>query len=505
MSGLPEEMKLPSKMKPKPKPEAVNGNHAIASSSSDDQTLERLAALSLLEYDRCREAEAKKLNVRVTTLDQLVRAVGGRQAENTSDELIEGVEPWPDPVSGIDMLNDVRARLNKHCVLPPRADIAMSLWVAAGYSINCFRIFPKLCLSSPEKRCGKTTTLEILAALSYRALLASNLSAAVLFRSIDAWQPTLLIDEADTFLHGNDELRGVINSGHTRAGAFVLRVDGDAMEPKKFSTWSPMAIAMIKTPPDTIRDRSVMIQLKRKAPTDTVEKVTIDLSDQCRDTRGKLKRWADDNAEALKKANPDVPKLGNDRAQDNWLPLLAVADTAGGDWPRLAREAIEELEQKEDADEGVGVMLLSDIQAIFSERNADKLSSEDIVKALIDLDERPWAEWRRGQALSKNALARLLKDFGIRSGTIRTCGNGTAKGYYLKNFEDSFTRYLAGGAIQSVTRSQVNGGGGFSGFSNVTEGESVTLQKPREARLNEGCDVVTDGIAISPRDGETLL
>src|SRR5262249_47237095 len=49
-----------------------------------------------------------------------------------------------------------------------------------------------------------------------RALTTSNITAPALFRTIEQCGPTLLTDESDTFAAENGELRGVINSGHTR-------------------------------------------------------------------------------------------------------------------------------------------------------------------------------------------------------------------------------------------------------------------------------------------------
>lgn len=474
------------------------------SDNPDNEVIARLSALPPIEYDRCREAEAKKLNVRVSTLDKLVQDKNQTEIEAASDELVTGVDAWLDPVAGTDILNESRALLNRYCVLPPGAVVAIVLWAVAGYSINCFRIFPKLCLSSPEKRCGKTTTLEVIHAVTNRALIASNLSSAVLFRAIDAWQPALLMDEADTFLHGNDELRGVINSGHTRAGAFVLRVDGDDLAPKKFSTWAPMVIAMIKTPPDTIRDRSVMIMLKRKAPGDGVDKLPYDLAKQCCNLRRKIKRWADDSADQLKTANPNVPKLGNDRAEDNWLPLLAVADAVGGEWPALARDAMQKIEQKDDDGESAGVMLLADIRSLFSVSKTARLSSDVIVNALVAIEGRPWAEWRQGKALSKNTLARLLKPFDISSTTIRIDGR-TPKGYELTAFKDSFTRYLTDNPIQSATPQQVSNGGGCSQIQSATRTPGVALQNPRKASTDGDCCGVAVEEPLSPDSAETLL
>ena len=74
----------------------------------------------------------------------------------------------------------------------------------------------------------------------------------------------MLIDETDTFLKNNDELRGVLNSGHTRATAFVIRCQSEAQLPRSFSTWAAIALAGIGQLPATLADRSIEIKLKRK-------------------------------------------------------------------------------------------------------------------------------------------------------------------------------------------------------------------------------------------------
>src|SRR6516225_2261104 len=97
-----------------------------------------------------------------------------------------------------------------------------------------------------------------------RPLLASNISPAALFRVIEAARPTMLIDEADTFAANSDDLRCIVNSGHTRSAAYVVRTVGEDFTPRKFSTWSAMAIAAIGKLPATIEDRSILINLSRR-------------------------------------------------------------------------------------------------------------------------------------------------------------------------------------------------------------------------------------------------
>ncbi len=468
--------------------------NAAPPAETDEAVVTRLAALDPLEYDRQREGAASAMGVRVGTLDKLVfqaRKDDG-QAE-ADDELAHGIEPWPEPVDGAALLNQARETLNTYCALPPGADVALSLWVMAGYAIDAFRIFPKVCLSSPEKRCGKTTTLEVIGALACRALTASSATPSVLFRAIDAWRPTLLIDEADTFLAGNDELRGIINPGHTRSGAFVLRTEGDASDrrPVKFSTWSPMVIALIKAPPDTIRDRSIMVMLRRKLPGERVARLPFDLAEELAEFRRKCRRWADDHEAVLKARRPEVPEVGNDRAMDNWLPLLAVADTVGGQWPELARNAMVRIEASDDTDDGIGQMILRDVREVFETRKADRLFSEELVAGLIDMEERPWCEWRHGKPLTKNSLARLLKPFEVRSREIRI-GTAHRKGYRAEDFRDAFARYLPQSPFQNATTRQASNDAGSNDFQNATAKPRVADGKTLQPNNDAGCRVVAD-------------
>ena len=434
----------------------------IKPSSSDnlrpiDEVIAELAALDPIEYETQREAVAEQYSVRKSALDKAVADLRPALKSNGHDDLTDGVIPWSDPVDGLNTAAEVRALFNRYCILPDGADVALTLWSIATYSIDQFRVFPKAYLSSPEKRCGKTTTLETISAVVDRALMASNLTAAVMFRAIEAWRPTLLIDEADTFVYGdNDELRGIINSGHTRSGAYVLRVEevGGERVPVKFSTWTPQCMAGIKSPPETIRDRSVLITLRRKLPGESVTKLPLDLQDDTRTTRQKIRRWSDDHALAIRNQSPDVPVISNERAMDNWLPLLAIADVLGDDWPILAREAMRNLETTDDVDDdGIGPMILSDIREIFMVSGLDRITSQTLVDKLVDMEDRPWPEWRRGSPLTKNSLARLLKPFRIKSTDIRTPTSRTAlKGYKRENFEDAFSRYLS--PIPSATTRQ---------------------------------------------------
>src|SRR5439155_16958288 len=135
---------------------------------------------------------------------------------------LAAIEPWPEPVNGAEVLDQVVARFSLHTVLPRGAADAIALWDAHTHAFNAFLHTPRLNLWSHESDCGKTTTLDLLATMTPRALRTENITAPVLFRLVDQHQPILLLDEVDAYLPHSEELRGLLNAGH-KQGACAYR------------------------------------------------------------------------------------------------------------------------------------------------------------------------------------------------------------------------------------------------------------------------------------------
>ena len=182
-------------------------------------------------------------------------------------------DPWPEPVNPAQLLTDIAATIQRFIVCDEEVSHAVALWVAMTWFIDVVQVAPMAVITAPEKRCGKTLLLSLLGRLSARAITASSISPAALFRTIDAWQPTLLIDEADAFMKDNEELRGLLNSGHTRDSAYVIRTVGENFTPTKFNTWGAKALAGIGHVADTLMDRAVILELRRKLPHEKVERI----------------------------------------------------------------------------------------------------------------------------------------------------------------------------------------------------------------------------------------
>jgi putative DNA primase/helicase len=328
--------------------------------------------------------------------------------------------------------------------------LAVALWIVHAHAFEVSRISPRLAIVSPEKRCGKTTLLLVIRALVPRALSSDNITAAALFRTVEAYRPTLLIDEADVYLKDNEELRGIINSGHIKEGQ-VIRVVGDDHEPRAFSTFCPTVIASIGNLPDTVQDRSIVVSLKRRRANERVARLRAEGNALLGELQRKIARWVADHETELVEADPDIPEQLNDRAADNWRPLLAIADAAGGPWPALVRRvAIAMTREVPSDEESISAMLLADIRASFE--GVDRMTSETLVAKLVTRTDRPWIEINRGRPISPAWLARRLKPYKVAPGTIRI-GESTAKGYYRGAFEDPFSRYLPENAVTPVTPS----------------------------------------------------
>ena len=303
------------------------------SSNNDDPEIARLAALPLREYEHQREPAARRMGVRRGILDKLVGAArdgqdGGGPGQGRAFTPAE-IEPWPQPVAGPQLLDELVRAVHQHVILTETEAQAVALWAIHAHAHDRASISPILAVTSPTPACGKSVLLKLLRLLVPRPLAVSNLTAASLFRTIECWGPTLLIDEADSYLKQNEELRGILDSGQDRKLAFVLRTTGDNHEPRSFCTWAPKAIAAIGKLPTTILSRSIRIQLQRMRGNERVDRLSGGQEEALKLLARKAARWVADHADNLSD-DPPMPEQLRGRNADNWQSLIAIADQAGG-------------------------------------------------------------------------------------------------------------------------------------------------------------------------------
>lgn len=351
-------------------------------------------------------------------------------------------------IDGAALLDSVHDFLGRFIIYPSEdAHIAHTLWCQHAHLMGAWESTPRLAFLSPEPASGKTRALEITETIVPRPVEAINATPVYMFRKVSDPKglPTILYDEIDTLFgpraKDNEDIRGILNAGHRR-GAIAGRcvVKGKTIETEELPAFCAVALAGLGNLPDTILTRSVVIRMRRRAPRERVEPYRRRVhAQEGYALRDQMAVWASEAIDKVTNAWPKMPEGIEDRNADVWEALLAVADAAGGDWPRKARVAavtlVTDIKQNTPS---LGVKLLADLSEIFGERVA--MSTESILTALHDMDEAPWADLK-GKPLDARRLANFLRSYDVRSKVVRI-GEHTYKGYAREELWDAWTCYL---------------------------------------------------------------
>jgi hypothetical protein len=355
--------------------------------------------------------------------------------------------------SGYQLLAEVKAFISRFCAFPNEHSlVAVTLWAAHAHIIKHFHTTPRLALLSPEPSSGKTRVLEVLDLLVPSSMFVFNASPAAIFRSLGQSQVTLLFDEADAVWNkrgrddNHEDLRALLNAGYKR-GATIPRCTGPQFEVTHFDAYAAVALAGLGQLPDTIMSRSVIIKMRRRAPNENVEPFRSRRhADAGHELRDRLAGWALAVGVETGEAWPEIPAGVEDRNEEIWEPLLAVAEAAGGAWPQKAKEACVFLVKAASTrEQSLGIRLLADLRTIFSGSDDRKLSTDFIIDSLKSshsglADDAPWADLN-GDGINARKLAKLLKEYGITSKKIRV-NDATMMGYTHGDLLDAWQRYL---------------------------------------------------------------
>jgi putative DNA primase/helicase len=480
-----------------PVSDCLTASNAIALPKTDGEVIVWLATLGKIEYDRARKDQAKELNIQIKTLDTLVKAE--RESLNQDDSPFADIEPWHEPINPAQLLDDITHTIQRFIVLDKHQAQVAALWISACWFIDVIDCAPIALINAPERACGKTQLLTAMARLAPRTAQASGISPSVLFRMIEAYQPTLFIDEIETVLKDNDELRGLINAGHTRDSAYIWRsvAKGDDFEPKRFTIWGMKAIAGINAIrlAETVTSRAIVFELRRKTAGENVERLRRAEHGLFEVLASKLARFAEDYSSEVQQASPALPDALSDREQDNFEPLLQIASIAGGHWLDTALNAALRLSITTQTPMSSTNELLADIQEIFDAKRVIKITTTELINALCEDTENSWATYNRGKPLSPKQLANKLKPYGITSKTIRINPYETAKGFECEQFNDAFERYLTD-PLNLTSQGNNSLETNNHGLSSVTDEKVVTATGFQTVTLEPapiiGRDAVTD-------------
>jgi putative DNA primase/helicase len=309
------------------------GREADARDQHDGAFKNKLAEackLSQVDYLQQRKALSEKLGIPCSLLDE-ERKRQQKQAKPSVATMQAHwkVDPWVDPIKPHALFLRVRRRIKRHVVMSDHAANSAALWVMFAWAHETAVHSPILLVSSPEAECGKSTLLGLITYLVPRGLSIVEATGSVIYRMVEKWHPTLIVDEADEIFKNSHELRGIINSGWTR-GTGVPRCHPETHEPEFFETFGPKAIGLKGlNVPDTTLGRSIIIDLQRKLPTDQAENFAHLDDDDLAQTRQQLARFAADYTEELRDCSPEMPEGFANRIAANWRLLLAIAELCG--------------------------------------------------------------------------------------------------------------------------------------------------------------------------------
>lgn len=404
-------------------------------------------------------------------------------SENNNNQnqsiIFEPNAPHPEPVVIGELLTEIEDVIKRHVVLSDAAATALAAWVLHTYVFESRDTVAYVVIESPEKRCGKTTLLTVLAALANKPLISANVTVGALFRAIDTCRPTLFIDEADTFLAGNNTMRGIINSGNTWRTAFVLRL-GRLKQPrslhetafesgspksansfqsphseihiqqgvdsglKRYSCWCPKVIAMIGKVPDTITDRSIVVPMVRKLTAETRAPLA-ELSTAV--IKAKCARFALDSGDAVARHEKIRGQDLNDRAADTFDPLYVIARLAGQQWEQKLHAAALYLSHSANS-KSIATELLLAIHAIFVVSGHKKIFTRELVAILRDENIAITSLAPNDSALNESRISEILRPYGIKPINLRI-GKQVKKGYVAEDFAEALARYVPAAEVDA--------------------------------------------------------
>lgn len=340
----------------------------------------------------------------------------------------------PIPACGLEVYSDIFAFLKSYLILKDDEYPIMALWIMASWLVDDFTTAPYLLFLAP-KESGKSQALDALALLSYRATKSISVTCASLFRSIELWHITLLIDESENQLNIHTEtgqaLYGCLNGGYKR-GSFAMRTEGDAGNrlPQNYDVFGFKAIGTTKITHPTLESRSIVINMTKGIP----EKILFDET-RAFIIRSKLLYW---RFSTLHRLPIVVPESLSGRIIEMFISLFTVAQvlryTEGIKTPikyealmALLNKKIRELESYRKAEESTSeeARVIETIRDVIADKENNEPNSDFIYSKELAL-KLQWVDEYSDKKESGKAYVRLsgiLKAMGIEV-THRKHGNG---------------------------------------------------------------------------------
>ena len=412
------------------------------------KALVEVIKLPIGRHEQELERLSKKFGEDVAVLrEELDQIIGLERGDAFS---FEKTEPWPEPVDVATVLEECVAKLSRYVAMQPHQLTTVPLWVMHAwlYDHNIAVHSPMLAFTSAEPDSGKSMGAVVAGRMCPRTSLNIEITGPTLFRLVDAFKPTLVLDEADDLFVRKSDLKHIVNQSWTRGSKIPrqCKVNG-IWQTVFYDPFGPKIISLLgHNLPRPTRTRCIELRMLPKRRDEKIEPFHQLDDAEFAILRRKFARAAADHAATLKEANPFIPSDLNNRASANWKLLLAIGELAGGDWPKRAREAAERL-SRSGHQPSDGVKLLAAIRVIVVElaKTGVKVITSEALTAELNKDQTGiWIEYNHGGPITQRQVAYLLAPYGIEPGTVHPSQRSwdSQKGYKFAQFEDAFARYL---------------------------------------------------------------
>jgi hypothetical protein len=337
--------------------------------------------------------------------------------------------------------------------------LPIALWIIGTHFFKSFDAFPYVVIMSNTKRAGKTRLSEVMSFAARRPMNFSAMTPSTLFRCINPVgpvgygepefiEPTVIFDEAESLsAEGASTMRSVLNSGYRKGQTIPRTVGRDIVE---FKVYCPKIFILIGDVYDTLRDRSIVIEMKRgDAPKrflyDEAKLDGKELADAIEEEKHRIMNKVNEHYKS------DRAQFLNDRDEEIWAPLFAICKVIAPDrYRQLQRLAVDlcslktadkrshtTLDMFEEKSQSMeyGERALVDLLAVMN--NEKSIFGDEAVKRLRELDLSPWRTFR-GKGIEQINLADLLSGFGVPPVNIRI-GKTVKRGYRRIDVEQAVT------------------------------------------------------------------
>jgi hypothetical protein len=423
--------------------------------AAERKTRQRVKALAaIVKLPRARhEAELKKL---ARSLDEDVETLRLELDELLGDEaekIRRGiVEPWDEQVNTRELLDAATAQIAKYVIIHDKVVAPIvPLWIAFAWVHDVAVFSPLLNIQGSDTEMAKSALTEVISRLTPRGYMVVKPTGPVIYRLTDYMHPTLCIDDADKLLAEDRDLAAIIRASWKR-GVYIPRtVKGvvylfDAFGPRCLN-----GIDLLAHLDPATRTRCITVRMlpKLEGERGVTSLRYADGDENFVILRRKFLRWATDNMATLKDAKPRMPDGFFSRLEENYHLLFAIADLAGGDWPKKARAAAVRLARSRDLP-SLGKRLLAIFYDLFV-RHGSVLTSKR-AEALVPAEDDEFADYKgSGRPITRFQIAALLRVYPsspdpiepLAPGLVHPRGGHTAdRGWHEDRFAIAFKHFL---------------------------------------------------------------